>query len=429
MPHIPTAKQAAFMLLCCMEAYFGGAGGGGKSDALLMDALQYVDVPGYSAILFRATYTNLAQAGAIMDRAQEWLIGKPGVRWSGSDKRFIFTTSDPQKPATLSFGYLQNDLDHLKYNSAEFQYIGFDEVTEIRERSYRYLFARLRRQKGCNIPLKCRSTSNPAQNWVKARFVNPGTPEIPFIKSTVYDNPYLDVVAYVESLQHLHPTDKARILNGDWDVTEMGDVFKRDWFLAPGVILQQPPDDILRTVRIWDLATTEKTKADYTAGGLYGLRQNRSMICLDMRRYQQEYPAIKQHIKAVAQTDGRYVPIGIEAVAGFKAVAQDLAAELGADGYTVIPINQSKDKFTNSLPVQALVRNGMFHILSGLWNNEFIQELVEFRGDGKTNDDQGDTAFMAHRIFFEPSDSRFVGGLPITGNFSKGKKERGVDFG
>lgn len=57
-PHTPTPKQAAFMLLDSQEAFYGGAAGGGKSDALLMCALQYVDVPGYSSILFeRATRT------------------------------------------------------------------------------------------------------------------------------------------------------------------------------------------------------------------------------------------------------------------------------------------------------------------------------------------------------------------------------------
>jgi len=35
-----------------LEVLFGGSAGGGKSDALLMAALQYVDVPGYAAILF-----------------------------------------------------------------------------------------------------------------------------------------------------------------------------------------------------------------------------------------------------------------------------------------------------------------------------------------------------------------------------------------
>jgi hypothetical protein len=55
---------------------YGGAAGGGKSDALLMSALRYVDVPGYSALILRRTYADLSLPGAIMDRAKAWLMGK-----------------------------------------------------------------------------------------------------------------------------------------------------------------------------------------------------------------------------------------------------------------------------------------------------------------------------------------------------------------
>src|SRR5206468_9560004 len=44
----PTAKQAEFLALDVGEAFFGGAAGGGKSEALLMAALQFIDIPGYA---------------------------------------------------------------------------------------------------------------------------------------------------------------------------------------------------------------------------------------------------------------------------------------------------------------------------------------------------------------------------------------------
>ena len=41
-----------------------GAAGGGKSSALLMGALQFVEVPGYAAIIFRRTLADLKLPGA-----------------------------------------------------------------------------------------------------------------------------------------------------------------------------------------------------------------------------------------------------------------------------------------------------------------------------------------------------------------------------
>jgi hypothetical protein len=84
-PHFPTEKQLAFLALDCKEAMYGGAGGGGKSDALLMGALMYVDVPGYAALILRKTYKDLSLPDAIMSRADMWLRGTD-AHWSEEKK-------------------------------------------------------------------------------------------------------------------------------------------------------------------------------------------------------------------------------------------------------------------------------------------------------------------------------------------------------
>src|SRR5580765_4423655 len=102
-PQEPTPKQWEFINHGDLEVFYGGAAAGGKSSSLLMAALQYVDVPEYSAIIFRRTYADLSLPGAIMDRALSWLKGKPGIHWSPTDKKFTFPSG-----ATLAFGYLDS---------------------------------------------------------------------------------------------------------------------------------------------------------------------------------------------------------------------------------------------------------------------------------------------------------------------------------
>ena len=126
-------------MLDCREAFYGGAGGGGKSDALLMAALQYADVPGYSALIIRRNFSDLALPNALMDRAHAWLRGRRDAHWNENRKQWTFSSD-----ATLTFGYLEGARDADRYASAEFHFIGVDEVTQFPEKQYLDLFARLR---------------------------------------------------------------------------------------------------------------------------------------------------------------------------------------------------------------------------------------------------------------------------------------------
>ena len=213
-PHEPHAKQAEFLALDCLEALYGGAAGGGKSDALLMAALQYVDTPGYAALLLRRTYADLALPGAIMDRAATWLSGTKAV-WNGQDKRWTFPSG-----ATLTFGYLDTEKDRFRYQGAEVQFLGFDELTQFPEAWYRYILSRLRRLQGSAVPLRARSASNPGglgHDWVRRRFVDGNSDSgARFVPATLADNPHLDRESYERSLAQLDPITRRQLLDGVW---------------------------------------------------------------------------------------------------------------------------------------------------------------------------------------------------------------------
>jgi hypothetical protein len=228
-PHVPTDQQTAGLVAHRFlpgeepsEVFYGGAAGGGKTDWLLMGALEYVDVSGYAALLLRRTFAELSLPGSLMDRSKQWLTGSR-AHWNEQLKRWTFPSG-----ATLAFGYLEADADVYRYQSAEFQMIGFDELTEFAEGQYTYLFSRLRRPSQgqlATVPLRMCAASNPGgigHGWVKKRFPIDGKPRgrRVFVPAKIADNPHLDTKAYRASLARLNPTLQRQLGEGDWTVAE-----------------------------------------------------------------------------------------------------------------------------------------------------------------------------------------------------------------
>lgn len=224
-PQKPTPRQAEFLARTDLEALFGGSAGGGKSSALLIAALQYVDVPGYSALILRRTFTDLALPGSIMDRAREWLTGSAAT-WNDRDKRWTFPSG-----ATLQFGYCDTARDVYRYQGTEVQFLGIDELTQWPEQSYRYLLSRLRRREGLAVPLRARVASNPGgigHHWVRRRFVDPATAVGAYVPARLDDNPHLDRDSYRKSLELLDSTTRAQLLDGTWVADGSGLVYAYD---------------------------------------------------------------------------------------------------------------------------------------------------------------------------------------------------------
>ena len=376
--HRPTPKQTAFLLLDCKEAFYGGAAGGGKSDALLMAALQYVDVPGYAAILFRKTFSDLALPGALLDRAREWLAPYKNageIRWDERNKTYTFPSG-----ATLTFGYLEHPTDKYRYQGAEFQFIGFDEATQIDEGAYRYLFSRLRRLKGLNVPLRMRAASNPGgigHEWVKRRFLLEGPKKGRiFIPATLNDNPYLDVEQYMESLGELDLITRAQLLEGNWEVREGGQLFKREWF----EIVDRVPD-FMRQVRFWDLAATKpdpNKDPDWTVGLKLGEHKG-IYIILDVRSTRGRPYSVEQMIKATAISDGYDVAIGMEQEPGSSGIITiDHYARNVLNGWAFKGYRSTGSKVIRANPASAAAEQGRVKLLRGEWNTEFLDQIEMF---------------------------------------------------
>lgn len=316
-PHKPTIKQCAFLLLPHREAFYGGAAGGGKSDALLMAALQYVDVPGFAAVMFRRTYADLSLPGALMDRAHEWLQGT-AARWNGNEKTWTFPSG-----ATITFGYLETEKDKFRYQGMEVQAIFFDELTQFNESQYLYLFSRLRRLEGVDIPLRMRAASNPGgegHQWVYERFVAAGKPpDRIFIPARLEDNPYLDQDEYRIGLSNLDDTTRAQLLEGLWVTDPAGKPFKREWF-NNGQNRFHTDDRAIVNKSVarwisWDTALKTTDAAAYTACTVGELTPDYRLNIRQVWRDKLEFPDLPDAILRMAQqhnADGKLRGIVIE---------------------------------------------------------------------------------------------------------------------
>jgi predicted phage terminase large subunit-like protein len=382
------------------EGFYGGSCGGGKSDALLMGALQFVDVPRYAAILFRRTYSDLSLPGALMDRAREWLGGTP-ARWSDKEHTWTFP-----RGATLTFGYLDKANDRFRYQSSEYQFIGFDELTQFPEEDYRFLFSRLRRGASCQVPLRMRSASNPGgvgHDWVKQRFLveGPAAGRV-FVPARLSDNPHLDQAEYVASLDQLDPITRAQLLAGDWSVRQGGSLFRREWFRRADVA---PAG--LRRVRFWDLAATEPrpgTDPDWTAGVLLGVDGPGVYYVLDVRRVRATPGQVETLVQQTAQADGKAVTVGMEQEPGSAGVAQVQRYAALLAGWTFRAERVTGDKVTRASPFSSQAEAGRVVVLRGAWSGAYLDELEAFPEGG--HDDQVDATSGAFAKLVGPQAGR-----------------------
>ena len=251
-PWEPSPKQKVFLDLECTEALYGGAAGGGKSVCLLMDALRYMGVPGFSALIIRRTLKELKLPGAVMDLSHQWLdkYRDQGVHWAAQDYRWTFPSG-----AVLQFGYLENDGDKYRYQGSQYAWIGFDEATQFPESHYLYLRSRLRAPTSLRVSEKVRCTSNPGgvgHDWVYDRFIANPKDRV-FVPAKLIDNPHINQASYSNSLMQLDEVTRRQLLDGEWVKDTQGLVYS---FRASRNIAPRPEGEWSNVLAV-DLGASE----------------------------------------------------------------------------------------------------------------------------------------------------------------------------
>ncbi len=423
-PVQPTTRQRIFLILNdVLEVLYGGAAAGGKSEALLYAATQYVDVPQYSALILRRSFRDLALPGALMDRSHSW-FSNTDAHWDGTEYQWTFPSG-----ATIQFGYLERPNDHLRYQSAQFQCIVFDELTQFSEEQYTYMFSRLRRLGGSGVPIRMRSATNPGgpgHAWVKKRFNLPygvkddwdeeTKRDRKFVFAKLEDNPHVDQDTYDKALSQLTDVTRAQLRTGDWDAESSGGMFEAEdfWIIDQGDL---PPSYArMRQVRHWDFGSSSVTgdnpDPDWTAGakvsqwkqmprGVFDVYRDNGWevpkppywIVEHVARDRRDPGGVEELVRTTALLDGVWVVQSIEQERG--AAGKQLVAAYRSHilpGYRVMPLFASGDKQTRAKAPAARAREGRVFVVAGHWTEAFIDECVVFNPEVNKNakDDQVD---------------------------------------
>ena len=378
---------------------YGGAAGGGKSSALLMAAAQYVDTPGYAALVLRRTFRDLNQPDAMIPRSKDWWHDE--AHWNEAGKRWTFPSG-----ATITFGYLDNADAVRQYQGSAYQCVCLDELTQFPEFPYRYLFSRLRKLTGSDVPIRMRSSSNPGgvgHEWVKKRFLPDGFFASPeryskcwwkdgrlFVPARLEDNAHLDRVDYDRSLEELLPLERARLRNGDWSA-HAGGHFREEWFATfrdnVDAWYVESTAEVARKVTCQIVCTMDPAggvseSADYTAIVVGALTPGGTLLILDVVR---DRIAVESIVPRLAEVCGRWKPqyVGIEDAFAQSAYIRWARATPGIP--TVMAMDpEGKSKLVRATPAIIRAEHGGIALpREAHWREDFLGEVCGFVGDDK----------------------------------------------
>jgi len=425
--------QMQFLTTKADIAVFGGSAGSGKTFALLMEATRHVAVPNFTAVIFRREYPDITNPGGLWDESYR-IFPLKGGRPRQTDLVWKFP-----KGSKIKFAHMQREEDRFSWRGAQVAMLGFDQLETFSYDQFSYMLSRNRST--CGVRPYIRATCNPDPDhflrdmlrwWIddesgypiKERggivrwFVMRGRDmewgssreelvdrfgpttrpkSFTFIPATVYDNKKLLEADpdYLANLEALLPVERARLLEGNWNIRETaGEFFHRSWITNGGGILEFAPK-LKRVIRYWDRAATAMKNgqpvkgASATAGAKMGETMNGSWVILDMETFQKGPIDVDQEILDIGLQDGATVEVILEqdpAQAG-KKEAMELARTLGRHGLSVSLNPVREDKGLRFKPFARQCKAGNVAAVRGPYLESLFRALENFDGSSRKSDE------------------------------------------
>lgn len=193
-------------------------------------------------------------------------------------------------------------------------------------------------------------------------------------------NPHIDAVELEALAADMPSIVRRQEIDAEFVQME-GALFRRDWVR----FLDKEPEGV-RWVRCWDLAFTQKTTSDYTAGAKVGLMQDGTLVISHVVHGRWEWPEAVRTVSTTARLDGVGVRQYVEVVGAQVGFLQTLQREPLLAGLAISGQKVSADKVTRALPVVARGEQGKLAVVRGAWDVAgLMDELCSFP-DGQHDD-------------------------------------------
>lgn len=403
------------------EALYGGAGNSGKSVVLSALALTTADYYGLNVRVFTAEKQAKSFSGGVGNQINKWIKPQIEARIIKNDEAKAFLTFP--SGGELHFGGLDNASAWEKYKGGNIDQMIFDEVTGIHPTSYKKQTAgwcrKTPRANKMGITANVCCATNPHGKYIafyKERFLDENRYDTFYLKALPKDNPFIDYEEYKRGLENSgDPVFAAQMLEGRWDVTEAGDLFKGGCIRE---VAETPKNGT--TKRGWDIAATTKKQSNFTAG--VKMKYNDGIYYIvDIDLFKEQPDENDKRMRANAQIDGRSCEIVTElqpAAAG-KYLERDFNQSV-FQGFTHRSVPVPKDKSVRARPFSIACSNGLVCIWNGCRNKQaFLEQLVAFPNG--TEDDMVDACTLVFNIIQEEI-SIYNGGVPQTASEQTSKR-------